>query len=263
MPIAPFEMEVLRLLAANRSPESHVGGATVLHQVPESRRTSEDIDVFHDTVEALERAEAADTATLENAGYEVERVAQQPLIRRARVGKGGERTKLEWVFDSAFRFYPAQVDSLMGYRLHFWDAATNKILAGCGRGKIRDYFDMIELHQRHLSLGALIWAAAGKDDGLSPSYIIEELARVQRYPRKDYEELRLTEPVDPKAMKMQWLEALAQARCLVNDTLLDAPYGCFFLDETGCPVTPTPETLPQLRPHHGSVRGAWPRIVEE
>jgi hypothetical protein len=44
---------------------------------------------------------------------------------------------------------------------------------------------------------------------------------------------------------------------------LDAPYGCFFLDKQGEPQTPNRETLSTLRPHYGSLRGCWPRIVEE
>ena len=48
MPLGPFESEVLRLLACNRNPDSYVGGATVLHQMPDSPRASADIDVFHD-----------------------------------------------------------------------------------------------------------------------------------------------------------------------------------------------------------------------
>jgi hypothetical protein len=71
MPIGPFESEVLRLLASNRNPDSYVGGATVLHQAPDSSRASADIDVFHDTAPAVHDAAARDTETLQAAGYEV------------------------------------------------------------------------------------------------------------------------------------------------------------------------------------------------
>jgi hypothetical protein len=56
MPLGDFEREVLRLLAANRNPHSFVGGAAVLHQAPESLRSSRDVDVFHDTAESLAAA---------------------------------------------------------------------------------------------------------------------------------------------------------------------------------------------------------------
>jgi len=41
MPIAPFEKAILRLLAANRNPESFVAGATVLLQEDNSHCRSQ------------------------------------------------------------------------------------------------------------------------------------------------------------------------------------------------------------------------------
>ena len=81
---------------------------------------------------------------------------------------------MEWVFDSAFRFFPVQPDPEMGYVLDFWDAATNKVLALAGRGELRDYLDVLQLHRRHLTLGALAWAACGKDIGYTPQFILED-----------------------------------------------------------------------------------------
>jgi hypothetical protein len=51
IPLDAFEQQVLRLLAANRNPDSYVAGATVLNQNPAFPRTSKDVDVFHDTTE--------------------------------------------------------------------------------------------------------------------------------------------------------------------------------------------------------------------
>jgi hypothetical protein len=45
MPLGDFEREVLRLLAANRNPDSFIGGATVLHRSADSPRASRDVDV--------------------------------------------------------------------------------------------------------------------------------------------------------------------------------------------------------------------------
>ena len=53
MPLGNFEREVLRVLAANRNPDSFIGGATVLHQAADSPRRSQDVDVFHDAPELL------------------------------------------------------------------------------------------------------------------------------------------------------------------------------------------------------------------
>ncbi len=250
-------------MAANRHPDSFIGGATVLNQSADSPRSSKDIDVFHDTTEALETAATADRAALEATGYIVEIGRAFPGHVRAVVRRGDRRTKVEWVFDSAFRFFPVEPDADLGYRLNFWDAATNKVLAAAARSEVRDYLDLLELHLKHLSLGSLIWAAAGKDEGLTPSFIVEELSRVQRYPAEAYQELLLTKPADPVALKQIWLSSLEETRSLFSAVLSSAPVGCFFLNQDGRPVTPTVEMLPSLTPHFGSWRGCLPRIAPQ
>lgn len=264
MPIGPFESEVLRLLSANRNPESFIGGATVLNQEPNSPRTSEDIDIFHDNELSLQKSVEHDQHTLEQNGFHVNEVFSRPSFHRANVSKGTDSTKMEWVHDSAFRFFPVESDDFMGFRLNFWDAATNKALAGVGRAYIRDYIDLIHLHGNHLSLGSLIWAAAGKDPGLSPDFMCSALMRTHHYNALDYESLKFAQPADPFKLKKIWLEAIQDAKELFDLLIdLDAPYGCFFLDKNGVPQTPTVETLSDLQPHYGSLRGCWPRIVED
>ena len=51
MPLDDFEKAILRLLAVNRNPESYIAGATVFLRREDSLRQSQDIDVFHDTVQ--------------------------------------------------------------------------------------------------------------------------------------------------------------------------------------------------------------------
>ena len=173
MPVGEFESEVLRLLAAQRSPASYVGGATVLHQSPNSPRASKDVDLFHDEEEAVNAAAQADVQVLKGAGFQVEVQSPQPGFARAFVTRGAKQTKIEWVRDSAFRFFPIEPDPQLGWRLNFWDAATNKLLAFAGRMKLRDYLDVMFLHEQHLHLGALAWAAAGKDPGMNAEWIID------------------------------------------------------------------------------------------
>jgi hypothetical protein len=264
MPIGPFEKKLLQLIASNRNPESYVGGATVLNRTDDSPRTSEDIDVFHDSESSLSQGVDADVALLRDQGFNVEILLERPSFYRARISEEKHSTKMEWVQDSAFRFFPVQEDDVMGYRLHHWDAATNKVLAGAGRAVIRDYADLLYLHTSSLSLGALIWAAAAKDPGLNPDFIHGELMRVQRYDAEKYNSLKLTHPPDPVAWKKTWLQGMHEAKELIEFLFeSDAPYGCFFLNEQGDPQTPNADTLDQLTPHFGSLRGCWPQIVEE
>src|SRR4029077_2599681 len=119
--------------------------------------------------ESLDRAFETDMATLRQAGLEFEPLAQaHSEFRRAPVRRGDHATKGEWEYDRAFRFFPVEPDLDLGWRLNFWDAATNKTLALVGRQKFRDSLDCLYRHDEHLHLGALAWAAAGKDPGLSP-----------------------------------------------------------------------------------------------
>ena len=144
MPLGPFERDVLLRIASNRHPDSFVGGATVLHQSIDSPRSSRDVDIFHDAVGALAAAVEADTAVLRTSGYEVELEPDRETFRRAIVQRGGRQTRLEWVLDSAFRFFPVESDPELGWRLNFWDAATNKALALAGRSELRDWLDASE-----------------------------------------------------------------------------------------------------------------------
>ena len=69
MPISKFQSEVLRLLAAQRSPDSYIAGGVALNR--QGPRFSADIDIFHDFIERQESAVKADEATLVTAGYTI------------------------------------------------------------------------------------------------------------------------------------------------------------------------------------------------
>ncbi len=265
MPLGDFEREVLRLLAANRNPDSFVGGATVLHQQPDSPRRSEDVDVFHDLPEALLRACEADMDSLRRAGFAVELVGRlQPGFRRAVVRRGDLQTKIEWVQDAAFRFFPVEPDLELGWRLNFWDVATNKVLAMAGRQKLRDYLDCLYLHERHLHLGALAWAASGKDPGLTPEFILDWALRGNRFYPEDLAEVRLGRPIDLVATKQAWFAAVGEARDLVARWPA-GDLGCLYLDASGRPVCPDVDSpgFAKLVRHHGTLKGTWPRVVED
>jgi hypothetical protein len=266
MPLGTFEREVLHVLAANRNPESYIGGATVLHQPPGSPRTSLDIDVFHDTAPAVRQATDRDISTLETNGYAVQIVNQQETFCRAVVSKGFAATKLEWVYDSAFRFFPVEADAELGWRLNYWDAATNKVLALAGRDKLRDLLDVMHLHKEHLHLGALVWAAAAKDPGMTPELILDCARRFGRFPATPdaWIAMRLPPPADLTALKEEFLEMTWSAQRLV-EKLPVREMGCFYLDNRGKPVCPNPENadFPKLTRHYASVKGAWPRIAPE
>jgi hypothetical protein len=263
MPLTGFQSETLRLLAARRSPESFLAGGTVLNAAAGSPRYSKDMDIFHDVEASVTANAEADAALLRQSGHQVAWLLRQPAFQRAEVARDGNRLTIEWVFDSAFRFFPVERDDLSGWRLNVHDAATNKMLALMARSEPRDYLDVLYFHQNHLSLGALCWAAAGKDPGVNPFMILQESQRNTHFRPEQFRELHLAAPLDLPAWKRTWMEASRQAEQLI-ERLPAEEIGCLYLDAQNRPVTPDPMSpmFPTLRRHCGSVRGAWPAIRE-
>lgn len=104
MPLTPFQRVLALLLAANRTPDSHLADGAALHLAPNSRRYSNDLDYFHDSIERVASAFASDQSLLASQGYEIDLDVNQPGFIRAVVQRKGEATKVEWAHDSAWRF---------------------------------------------------------------------------------------------------------------------------------------------------------------
>ena len=78
MPLSPLQIDVLKLIAANRSEAIHFAGGVVLNAPPDAPRFSHDFDIFHEAEIEVARASTADVALIRNAGYTVkEKVGAQ------------------------------------------------------------------------------------------------------------------------------------------------------------------------------------------
>jgi hypothetical protein len=124
---------------------------------------------------------------------------------------------------------------------------------------------VMHLHRNRLAFGALAWAAAGKDPGLSPEMILEFAQRNSCYQPAEFEGLHINQPLDLQALKRQWVEAATHASELFA-RLPPEDVGCLYLNPaTNAPVLPEPDSAAfvKLTRHFGSFRGAWPQIVEE
>ena len=147
MPLSALQTKLLRLLASHRNPESSIAGATPLSRT--GPRVSDDIDIFHDRGEAVAQSASIDGGAIERAGYALRWVRQDPGFWSAIVSDESGATKLEWVHDSNYRFFPVLPDAEFGYVLHPVDIATNKALARAGIeiGAI----DVVELNEAFAS----------------------------------------------------------------------------------------------------------------
>jgi hypothetical protein len=121
VPLSKIQIDVLQLLAADRDPDSDIAGATLLNR--NTARYSDDIDVFHDRDERVAAAALHDVSVLEAAGYRVAWLRQLPLLSTIEVTQGDASTRLEWVVDSDYRFFPTRRDEIFGYVLHPVDLA--------------------------------------------------------------------------------------------------------------------------------------------
>jgi hypothetical protein len=258
MPLSNIQTEVLRLLAAHRDPESYVAGSTPLNRT--APRYSGDIDVFHDREERVARAAEQDAALLQEYGYVLEWQRREPGIYALLASRGGETTKLEWVVDSDFRFFPTMPDETFGYVLHPVDLATNKVAAAYGRREPRDVVDLLTIHDRILPLGAVVWAAAGKAVGFTPEGIINEIRRIARYTEADFRRLASDPPIEPAATMRRLREVLGEAEAFVTRLPTDK-IGLLFLKE-GHVIQPDPDHLDSYELHAGQNRGHWPTNAE-
>jgi hypothetical protein len=235
-----------------------VAGATPLNR--NAPRYSSDIDVFHDREERVATAALDDSQTLEAAGYRVSWLRQMPLVYTAEVKQGNDSTRLEWVVDSDFRFFPTMKDETFGYILHPADLAMNKIMAAAGRREVRDLFDLVTIHETILPLGAVIWAAVEKSPGFNPEGLIAEIRRNAHYPAADWRALQATEPVDPKDVSARLRKALDEAEAFVT-RMPTAKIGLLFIKD-GEVTQPDPDRLESYEPHAGQRRGHWPTNPE-
>jgi hypothetical protein len=263
MPLTPFQAEVLKVLAQNRTEESHFAGGLLLNATNESARYSHDFDIFHELAEQVALASETDVLSLQSKGYEVVPLVgewEKPTtFRKARVSRDDASVEIDWAADSAFRFFPIETDPLFGRRLHLFDMATNKALALSARTETRDYIDIIEL-DRIFSLEAIVWAACGKDEGFSPLFLLEMMKRFARIRSGTLKEIQARQ-LDPIELKKAWIAMSDRAESEITriaDTMPDLPIGVAFVDEKGHPGWIGRDA--SLRVHHPSVRGCWPRV---
>ncbi len=249
MALTEFQRAVCRVVAANAK-------TNIPH----------DIDVFHDTTEAVAVSWTADRAALEGSGYRVDVQQIRAGFVEANVASAGESVVMQWTADSAFRFFPLVEHDDFGLTLHPFDLATNKTLALVGRLEVRDWVDLIHCHGAIQRLGYLAWAAAGKDPGFGPSSILEQAGRSARYSHDEVATLAFAGPLpDAADLSRRWREMFDEARALVA-VLPPHEAGHCVLGDDGALFNGDRAQLIEalesgrMRFHQGRIRGALPQL---
>jgi len=268
MALTEYQRAICRLIARQRleSGESYVAGGVALNALTGAARISRDIDLFHDTTEAVGTCWDADRALMESHGYQVRGLRERGAFVEAVVSRGGQSVVMQWAADSAFRFFPLVQHDDFGLTLHPFDLATNKVLALVGRVEARDWVDVINCHDRIQRLGYLAWAASGKDPGFSPAAILEQAARSARYTKAEVAALAFAgNPPDAASLSRRWHAMLHDAGGIVAALPPEAAGECV-LDERGELFTGgigelrTAVGSGALRFHEGRIRGALPQL---
>jgi hypothetical protein len=268
MALTEFQREVCRLLARNRiaGGEAYFAGGATLNELIEASRVSRDVDLFHDTEEALAATWAADRALLEMGRFTVEVVRERPAFVEAQIAREGETLLLQWARDSAYRFFPLMEHEEFGLVLHRFDLATNKVLALIGRLEVRDWIDVINSDAVIQPLGYLAWAACGKDPGFSPAAILEQAGRSSHYSADEVLELSFSgDAPDPEKLSRTWHEALDAAKQVIallppnelGKCVLTANGELYRGDVSGLQSSLERD---EVVFHAGSIRGAFPEI---
>ncbi|MBX9928129.1 MAG: hypothetical protein K2X99_04375 [Gemmatimonadaceae bacterium] len=263
MPLTPFQQRVLVALTADRTEASYLAGGAALHIAPNSMRYSNDFDFFHDSEERVASAFATDRSKLEALGYALAVELSQPGFIRAIISHGGETTRVDWAHDSAWRFMPLVRDPVGGWLLHPVDLAINKTLALAGRDEPRDFVDALFAMETILPLGALCWAATGKDPGFTPLSLLELLKRRSRYRPEDFARLELAAPFDLVAAKERWLAALADAESFIRSRP-PIELGCLYWSSARARfVMPnaTDRAPDEIQLHWGAPGGVLPQLT--
>lgn len=254
VPLTKLQTHALRVLAAQRSPDSYVAGGVALNRA--GPRFSADIDIFQDSEERLAGAAEADGAALVEAGLALSWGKVQTGKRQAQIEGLGETMQLEWVADSDFRFFPAQQDELFGYVLHPVDLATNKASAAADRREPRDIVDLVTIHQTILPLGAVICAAVGRFPGLSPEEMLAEITRHSRFTAEEFRVLATERPLDVADVHRRIRSMIEHAERFIGEIPSD-DVGFVFLDGDK-PVQPARGALARYQRRSGARRGLWP-----
>lgn len=158
MAVTAYQAAILRLFATERKRrgESYVAGGVALNVLLSTPRKSRDIDLFHDTEEALAKTWSTDRSMLIREGYAVRVLREAPSFVEALVSLGSNRTSIQWARNSAFRFFPLIENEYIGFSLHPFDLATNKVLAMAGRLEVRDWIDFLSCDRELQQFGYLI-----------------------------------------------------------------------------------------------------------
>ena len=201
MSLTAIQRAVAGILRGHRSERSYVAGGAALNR--EWPRLSDDLDIFVDDRNRLPLSVESELEALRQSGYAVELTIDNDLVVEAILEKDGEETRVQWFDDeeTCRRFFPAQDDPELGFRLHDADLAVNKVLCAARRKTAaRDAVDLVNIVERYAPLGPLVWAVSGKAPDMAPPATLRAIrANAFGYAAEEIDAVRMED-----GSRMEW-----------------------------------------------------------
>jgi len=237
MPLTAIQKRVADILKPFRTDSHYVAGGAALNR--RWQRVSDDLDIWGDAP-GLPKLVEAEIAALRQAGFTVEIEIEDNYIVEVIVSDGADETRIEWAHspNTQARFFPAQADEDLGFRIHDLDNAVNKVLAASRRRNApRDIVDLVSILDHIGPLGPLVWAATGlPGEDRSATEIIRDIRAIANtYTREQYQTIRMDgeNTVDRTALIQKIERALNHAADYCEDEAPIGHPGCLFLDRDG------------------------------
>jgi len=265
MPLTEIQTDVAKVLREFRSAEHYIGGGAALNR--DKPRLSDDLDIFGDR-DALPAIVEQEIEALEYAGYTVEENedVRDNFMVEVVVRKDSKETNIQWMTDqdTQWRFFPAQEDDVLGFRLHDIDNAINKVRAASSRTTaVRDIVDIVSIIDHIGPLGPLVWAATAKPhEGRGPLEIIRAIRGISAgYTTEEYAAVSVA---GNRVEKGEIIDKLNEALDAAADYVEDAPLDYtsqLFIDESGRPYEATDKNIQSVQRLQIKNFAAVPQVV--
>ncbi len=234
--LTPLQSRTARLMAANRSEDSHFAGGAALNE--HTKRVSDDLGVFSDTEEVVDRTWEQDVQALEDDGLHVEVVLELAGCVEARIrDESRQETLVQWMSETRTRFFPLVSDPLWGVRLHRSDLAVNKAIAAASRRETRDAADLFLISRHYCPLGPLFLGASLKAPRAGPMKLVD-MARHRMTTTSNEEPGRLRtvlDGMDAGEVKLHMIDAFDAAESFLKE-MPEAMLGGLPVDDGGVPT---------------------------
>ncbi len=162
---------------ARRAPEFFLTGGAVLVGWTLKHRTTDDLDLFTTSDDAMASADAAVRGAASEVHAAVTPISTTPDFHRYLLARGDDSLRIDLVRDRTPPLHPkVRVDGITMDSPE--EIVANKIAAVVGRSEVRDLVDLLALERIGFRVEDHLEAAKKKDGGVSPATLAWVLSSI-------------------------------------------------------------------------------------